>query len=135
MSNFDAPILKKLRTDIENLLKSDDFSKLCEKYGITANLGSGKYTQTECTFPLKLKADGAATTDFENYSTLFGLQPTDLGKVIVVGGYAYTITGINPNAPKYPVNGTRQDGKKFKFSADTVKRALAKNREQEKTVV
>lgn len=106
--SFNRTNLKLLRPELEQLLKSDDFKTLCAKYGMTASLGNAKFSETECTFQLKLKAEGAAKTDFESYAVLFGLKPTDLGKVIVVGGYSYTITGINPKAPKFPINTTRR---------------------------
>lgn len=130
MERFDKPILRSLRPELEQAL-----ADVCAKHGFTAKIGSGSFSDFECKFQLILELDGAseaksttAQSDFALYSTMYGLEPTDFGKTFEVNGSRYTITGINPNRPKFPVSGSRSDGKQFKFPAMTVKVALARSK-------
>ncbi|RUP37977.1 MAG: hypothetical protein EKK63_13810 [Acinetobacter sp.] len=130
MERFDKINLRALRPELERAL-----SDVCAKHGITATIGSGSFTDLECKFKLILNLEGsgevkstAKQADFERYAALYGLEPTDLGKTFIVGGNSYTITGLSPNRPKFPIDGIRYDGRQFKFPVLTVKIALGKNR-------
>lgn len=127
MDRFDKPTIRSLRPELEKALVD-----VCAKHGITAKIGNASFTDLECKFQLILELEGAGEAkstakqaDFERYATLYGLEPTDLGKTFLVGGSLYSITGISPNRPKFPIDGVRHDGKMFKFGLETVKRALA----------
>lgn len=131
MERFDKPVLRSLRPELEQAL-----ADVCAKHGFTARIGSGSFSDFECKFQLILELDGAgeakasgAEADFKRYAHLYGLQPDDFGKTFELdNGSRYTITGISPNRPKFPVNGARSDGKLFKFGEATVKRALARSK-------
>jgi len=130
MNRFDKPTIRSLRPELEKAL-----ADVCAKHGFTARIGSGSFSDFECKFQLILELDGAGEAkstakqaDFERYATLYGLEPTDLGKTFLVGGSLYSITGISPNRPKFPIDGVRHDGRKFKFPAMTVKAALARSK-------
>jgi len=130
MERFDKTNLRALRPELEKAL-----ADVCAKHGITATIGSGSFTDLECKFKLILNLEGsgeakstAKQADFERYAVLYGLEPTDFGKTFIVGGNSYTITGLSPNRPKFPIDGMRHDGRKFKFPVLTVKIALGKNR-------
>ena len=130
MERFDKPVLRSLRPELEQAL-----ADVCAKHGFTARIGSGSFSDFECKFQLILELDGAGeakaksdSSTFELYAKSYGLEPTDLGKTFMVNGSLYTITGVSPSRPKFPIDGTRSDGKKFKFPALTVKMALASNR-------
>lgn len=130
MERFDKPILRSLRPELEKAL-----ADICAKHGITAKIGSASFTDLECKFQLILELEGASEakstakqSDFERYATLYGLEPTDLGKSFMVSGNWYKVTGISPRRPKFPIDGERLDGRKFKFPALTVITALGKNR-------
>ena len=44
-------------------------------------------------------------------------------------GRVYTVTGLKPGNPKFPVMVTRDDGKKFKYPASAVIRGLHPDRD------
>jgi hypothetical protein len=56
----------------------------------------------------------------------YGLDPNDYGRRFFSNGYWFTLTGIQPSRPKYPINAKRDaDGRGFKFPAISVRVALA----------
>lgn len=62
---------------------------------------------------------------FKHYAGHFGLKTDDFGKVFVFRGAKYRICGLNPRAPKYPVNTTRiGDSKPFRFPESLVRECL-----------
>jgi hypothetical protein len=59
----------------------------------------------------------AAEAEFKRYAAHYGMQPDWFGKTFFHQGTQYRITGINPGAPKFPVNAERtHDGKSFKMT-------------------
>jgi hypothetical protein len=66
---------------------------------------------------LEAKADNQVAA-FNAYCTHFGLRPDQLGKVFEIRRTKYRITGINPGAPRFPINVVRvHDGKVFRVPA------------------
>jgi len=92
----------------------------------------GNYTSTSFTAKLEFAvkgADGQAMTReaqaFKQNAAFFRLRPEWLGREFTSRGVRYRITGLNPNAPKYPVMGERlRDGRAFKFPASAVRAAM-----------
>jgi len=128
MDKFTTTELRMLRLEIEASLK-----EMCAKHGISPKIGSMRFDAHTCKVTLELKLDGASEVEseyekksFEIFASSFGLQATDFGKTFRQGNAVFTITGINPNRPKFPVSGVRSDGKSFKFPAYAVKMALGR---------
>ena len=48
------------------------------------------------------------------------LPPASLGMSFASGGRTYTIRGLNLKAPRFPVLADRDDGRGFRFPAETV---------------
>ena len=70
------------------------------------------------------KPQDALKRDFDRQAGMFNLQNC-FKKQFMSNGKIYNILGINSKRPKYPVIAERNsDGRKFKFSADTVRREL-----------
>jgi hypothetical protein len=63
-------------------------------------------------------------TDFQTYAESVGLKADDLGKSFERHGNTFKIVGFKPRATKMPVIAERQDGKRFKFREDDVRRGL-----------
>ena len=62
--------------------------------------------------------------------SLYGLATGDLGKTFSQDGYTFKIVGLNTRRRRYPVVVERQpDGKRFKFGAEAIVRALGKKGE------
>ncbi len=91
-----------------------------------------QYTNTSFVMKLEVseiapngKAQTRERTMFETYASTFGLKATDIDKEFRVAGARYVITGLNPNARRFPIQEDRiPDGKGFKFTPDVVKAAL-----------
>ena len=104
---------------------------LKDEFGIHVGLGSGSFTPQDAKIRLEIKTIGddgevhdPAKDNFEFLCYRFGLEPNDLGRKFRQRNRVYTITGLNPRRWKMPVNCDRDDGKKFKFSAESVKSYL-----------
>lgn len=68
---------------------------------------------------------GRAQILFERWCEDYGLQADDFGKQFTSQGEKFTITGLNPTRPKYPINAKRaSDGRGFKFPEEIIKREL-----------
>jgi len=118
---IDKPMLRVLRTEIDEAVES-----LGKKYGVTIRTGNCSFNPIEATFKLKVVTTNTKVVeekkqnDFARYAKMFGLKESDLGREFRVGGVVYTITDIAPNRSKFPILGQRNDGRKFKFKAETV---------------
>jgi hypothetical protein len=67
----------------------------------------------------------AAGKDFINYASMYGLEPSDLGKEFKSRGKTYRITGFKPRSHKYPILAVNvRTGKAFKFMVEDVKGKL-----------
>lgn len=130
MESFNHANVRELRPKLDAALKV-----LGDELGIAFHIGSMSFLGKECNVKLKLTAMGECDnaddaleamekTKFERYAKMFGLEPEHFGKEIRVRNEVFTISGIAPNRPKFPINGTRSDGKKFKLTLDTVKLGL-----------
>ena len=98
---------------------------VAKKYGLTVKVGP-RWTYSHDGSLLRFKVEfntpkDAATVAYDNKLNQMAYGIT-VGTVIRTnGGTVYTVTGFTPRRPKYPVNVTRKDGKKFKVSLATVK--------------
>jgi len=64
--------------------------------------------------------------DFQQLAALYGLRPEDLDARVNLNGTAYTIDGLLPRGSKFNVLLRAASGKRFKFAADAVRRALGR---------
>jgi hypothetical protein len=61
-----------------------------------------------------------AGEDFKRYASRYGLQATDLGRSFTQRRSTFTIVGLVPSRPKYPILVENQNGKRYKFPASKV---------------
>jgi hypothetical protein len=126
---FDRTSAKMLGAEIEAALQD-----VARKHGIAIRRGHGTFDNSN--FALKVECSvidqgtGEAITrekrDFTAYATLYGLEPSDLGRQFEFRGHIYTITGLKTGASRFPILAERgADGKTFKFPVDTIKARLA----------
>lgn len=105
---------------------------VAEQFGVVITYKGGSFDPGQLTAKFEfaeVASDGVAqtreATDFKRYAKSFGLEPDLLGTSFSYSGDHYTIVGMKPRAPKFPVIAERTDGKRFKFPADVVSRAQA----------
>lgn len=68
--------------------------------------------------------------EFKAAASLVGLKADDLGKTFIIRGTSYEVEGLNLRARKFPVLAkSMQNGKTYKFQADTVARSIARGSE------
>jgi hypothetical protein len=61
-----------------------------------------------------------AGEDFKRHASRYGLKPTDLGRTFRQRRSVFTIIGLVPSRPKYPITVENQNGKRYKFPAAKV---------------
>lgn len=110
---------------------------LSEQLGVKITVGRATLARdgSNCTFKLECAAvdgDGVAQTKevraFCGMAKLYGLSKDDLGKIFTNGGETFTVSGLSPQARRFPILATRmRDGLVFKFSAEFIKLAIVKD--------
>ena len=112
-----APILKELGGD----------------FNVDLSLGNASFSQHN--FTLQLKGSAISETgeiitkeadNFQRYAYMFGLAASDLGKTFKLNGCEYVITGLKPNAHKYPILCKASNGTEYKMTAAMVANGLDK---------
>lgn len=113
ITTFDKKTLRALQPKLEQALND-----ALAEFGLTAKFGGGSFDNSTYKPKVEIIAAGAnpEKEDFELYASLYNLKPEDYGKEFNSNGATYTLTGLNPRRPKYPISARRQDGKRFKFT-------------------
>lgn len=128
---MDRATLKAIRQAIEEV----DLSEIEGQFDIDIRLGDAKFSPYDGTATFKLEissvVDGEVKTqeavDFERYATSEGLEPSDLGKTVLLHGEEHELIGYKPRSRKYPFLAKRKrDGKVYKYTATAVRMALGK---------
>jgi hypothetical protein len=92
---------------------------------------SAKFSTVEMTSRVTLRSSEAAAREAETQRDLapfmaarFGLPQDVVGKTFFHKGCRFTVTGLKPERPKYPISCKRSDGRSFKFPVLIVKNQL-----------
>lgn len=109
---------------------------VADQLGVVVKVKRGRYDGGTLTVTIELSAvsaDGTVETAeasaFRQFSeALFGVPADALGKIITTSnGEQFRLTGLKPNAPRFPFTAARvKDGKSFKLSHVTVRTALSR---------
>ncbi len=127
---FDKPTVRATRDRLQTALDA-----LAADLGCQIKVGSATFERdgSRCYFKVDcavLDEDGTVETkeasDFVRCAVQYGLVAEDLGREFTGRGSTFTVIGCKPKSYKYPILTRRQDGKVFKFPADTVRRGLGR---------
>lgn len=118
ITSFDRVNLRDLRVRIDAALK-----QVATDLNLKISAAGIQFTPTNCTVKIEcstITPSGEIVTkevqDFKRYCGMFGLKPEDLGLDFISQGKVYRITGLKPNATRFPVIAERvYDRKAFKF--------------------
>jgi len=127
-----SDVIMRLRRTIEAKINDGSLDNIHE--GLQVKLGNASYTG-DSIFPITFKIEVSATNDdgtietkevkdFKTNAIHYGLSPDDLGKEFTQNDHTFKISGLNGKRRKYPISVTRNDGKKFKFTAEQIKQLL-----------
>lgn len=128
-----------LRLISEDALKA--LQEVADKYGITLSQGRSTYSNGDTgtlKFEMVLRtqdADGNVLSrqalDFQKHASLYGLDPSDLGREFDSNGKKYRITGLAGGRSTYPILAENlSNGKTYKFAADIIQFKLGRHRLQ-----
>jgi hypothetical protein len=111
--------------DLAKRIMQDAFKEA----GITVKMGRGTFSPERLNLKFELFAgDGKDVIDRKQWDAhcgFFDLKREDLGRKFVHNRDTFTVTGIKPGSPKFPILATNSAGKTFKFKADAVVKGLA----------
>jgi len=119
-------VLRDLRYEINDAI--EDIGK---RFDINLVVGSANYTPHDFTFKLKGTVndigDGrpAAAAEWDKYRGRFQLHDVEFGSTFSLRGIQYTISGIKPRSPKFPILATDLAGKVYKFKVSALRGVAA----------
>ena len=127
MNQFDKTSLQTLRVAMIEALDT-----VAKNHGVKFELGNISYTPTSCKIKLSAAvidtlsgvAETRERTNFKIYAPTLGLKREWLDKSFGYLGYQFVVVGLRPQSWKRPVLVQRNDGKIFKFTAETVRLLL-----------
>ncbi len=102
---------------------NDAVAPLAERLGVSIHAGNGTYDDFECSFKIVIavEGDGAERMRFEQYCGMFYLPADAYGQTFKAGGRTFTLVGLKPNRPKYPICGSDPtNGKQYKFQEKVI---------------
>jgi hypothetical protein len=127
MEFFDRESVRDLHRRLQETL--DQFAK---EMGLKAIVGSSTFTPYNICFKVEMavvtKQGEALTREAENFfhqASFYGLAPEDLGKTFRYGHCNYKVVGLNARSRTAPILVVDENGKRFKFRADTLKTLLS----------
>lgn len=110
---------------------AESLSEIEEKYGVVITAKGGSYSHSAYTMKLEVattSSDGEANTkeasDFKMYALAYGFKQEHLNEEVIVNGSKVIIKGLKPRSHKYPVIGEKNNGERYKYTAETIKNAL-----------
>ena len=110
-----GPDCREIATDMLAAL-----TPLLAAHGLTIQRGKATYTPTSFRIPLTVtvleapSGKAVAQADFERHAPLFGLDPSNYGRTFTIRGRTFTLTALNLNARKRPIQATA-NGKTWVF--------------------
>jgi len=126
MTALSKSSLQALRLDVDAAL-----AEVAAKHGLVIKLGNGSFSPSHATFKLEVstvREDGLVLTKeadrFRQAATVYGLEPSDLGREFVALGELFQLVGLTTGW-KQPLLGRRvKDGKMYKFTKVAVRAGL-----------
>lgn len=96
---------------------------LAAKYGMTVEKESGSYSSSTCKLTVGF-TETSAEDQFTIGARIVGIPADSLGKTFKAHGDVFTITGVNPNRPKFPITAKSSKGKAYKFPVGIIRAAM-----------
>jgi hypothetical protein len=125
---MDKPKARLMRENLATM-----FAEFDKKFDVKTTVGNASFTATNIVFKIEFAektADGQVLNReaeaFKRNAKFYGFDADDFGKTFIFRREGYKISGLKPKSYRFPILGTRADGKTFKFPANDVLRALGK---------
>jgi hypothetical protein len=137
MEEFKMTTLTKIDRNALRLIDAEvtvAMTAIAEKFGLTYKHGSGRFSATTYRTSAEFALPADPETDRAEFArnAMFirdikgnqAFTEDDFGRTFVQNRRTYTVTGLHPNRPAYPVTATRDDGRGYKFPASMVRLLL-----------
>ena len=122
MDKFNKAAVKGISEDIVKALKVIE-----DKYGITIERGSARYSELEFKLDLNIKVgdtealENVEKSNFELMAKIYGFNHEGYNKPFKNGGTIMRVVGFNTKAPKYPISLLAENGSRYKISVEAYK--------------
>ena len=117
--SFDKNLAKKIAEESQIALEN-----IAKKYGVTIKNNGGTLGENDFTMKMKVEVVNAVKKYDPYVYQMFNLPQDIIGKTFTNRGVNFTITELNTKAPKFPVNAVDENGKGFKFTAESIRSVL-----------
>jgi len=122
--------LSVLVPQIEQELKA-----FCDKHNLSVKFQKGNLSHDASNASLTFRFDvnsndgkSVEQKEFEKYASLFDLKASDYKRKFMSNGKQYTLTGIAPSRPKFPLLGIDERGRTFKFTRSVLEKLKAQEK-------
>lgn len=100
--------------------------KILKKEGLTVEQASAaSYDDATVTFKIRVTVASRVTSINKGSASMLGFSKDIIGESFIIKRTRHTIVGINLNRPKFPISTETQNGARYKFPAERVKRLLS----------
>lgn len=106
-------------------------SDVADEFGVDIRVGGGNVGSTKGMIKVEVAVrdtgtgKSAAQVEFEAYCHWYGLAKEDFGRTFISNRDLFRVSGVLPRGQRFTISADRvSDGRRFKFTADTVKRSL-----------
>ena len=116
-----ARITEMNRQNIERISEDAEVALqiVAEEYGLILNPENGSYDRGRFTtkWTFVCETEDGVPADFVRDAPFFGLTKEDYGRTFQADSKTFTLCGLKPRSPKYPILGRDvQSGQVYKFS-------------------
>ena len=100
--------------------------KVLKREGLTVEqVGGASYDDSMVTFKIRATVTAKQSGIRMTESQMLGFDKNIVGMSFSIRRTTHTIVGINLNRPKFPISTETQNGARYKFPAERVKRLLS----------
>lgn len=126
MKSFTKPMIQLIKSEIEASL-----SEIAKKNGITFSIGNIRFNddnfRTTLTANIVSKDVSGLTSkeiqmkkNVAMFANMYGIPSDSYNKTFTHNGIQYTLVGLMPSRPKYPVVGKSKSGVRYKFNVSVL---------------
>lgn len=109
---------------------TETLKDLGKELGVTLESSGGQFGGTTGMVKIQVSVEAVGTgpgalsgieTEYRRHMDYMRLNPDSFGQTFFSQGVGYRVSGINPNAPKYPIQANRiHDGVTFRFPSSII---------------
>jgi hypothetical protein len=131
ITKMDRAAVRQINEQVEVALQM-----VADEFGLSLAQGNGKFDPHSGTFTPKwtfsTEAEEGVPSEWTAYCSRYGLTADDYDKTVVIRDRIYSLCGIAPRSPKYPILAKRiSSGTVYKFDRYSIESGLYEAKQRE----